>query len=85
MAALVQCGDQSRLASTRRPDKSDATVHNVDGRSVERRHSTLMTQHTEGSTEQVGTNLAVIRGRCGVYHDLFAGSHKKAARRRKLK
>ena len=76
--------NQSRLAGTRRADKGDATVRNVNGRRMERRNSALMAQHSERGTEQIGTDFAIVRGRRRVYQDFFAGPHQKAASRRKV-
>src|SRR5262249_50004979 len=75
-AASKACG-QRRLAGTGLADKCDKTVRNIDDRRVERGNASLMAQHSERGTEQIGPNL-VVRGRCRVYHDLFAGPHKKS-------
>src|SRR5262249_17969905 len=65
------CG-QRRLAGTGLADKSDKTVRNIDDRRVKRGNSSLMAQHSERGTEQIGTDLAVVRGRCPVYQNLSA-------------
>jgi hypothetical protein len=75
---------QCRLAGTGLADKSDKTIRSVDGRRVKRDNSPLMAQHSKRGTEQIGTDLSVVGGRCWVYYDFFAGSHEKSACRWKL-
>jgi len=79
MPALGQSGNQSRLPDAGRTDKRDATACEVNGRRVKRGNSSLMAQHSERGTQQVGTNFASVRGGRRVHQDFFAGPHKKAA------
>src|SRR5262245_39742854 len=72
------CG-QRRLAGTGLADKSDKTVRHSDDRRVKWDNSPLMAQHSEHGTEQKGADLAVVRCRCWIHNDLFAGPHKKSS------
>jgi hypothetical protein len=72
MSALSKRCRQSRLAGAGPPDKHDNTIRNVDSRRVKRCNSPLMAQHAERTTQQMRTNLALVRPRRWIYHDLIA-------------
>jgi hypothetical protein len=84
VSALGEGRNQRRLARTGIANKRDAAMRNINCGCMQRRNSALMAQRSEYGAEQVCAYLILIRVRCQVHQNFFAGRQKKPANCRKI-